>query len=250
MAERGRARTTIKLTRGQLALCLDRAMAAELVEKNVARLALMPVGIKPSKQKRESMTVAQARALLDAAKGERLEALFVTAILLGLRPGELLGLRWRNVDFDGATLRVSHALHRDGTFGDTKTAESMAVLDMPAPVLDALRAHKAKQATERLAAKHWTETDAVFATKAGTPTDDSNLRRLNARLCEKAGLGKWTPHEYRHTAGSLLLDAGVSREEVRRVLRHKNQRMLDEVYGHEVRPSVSAAVGPMEALFS
>jgi integrase len=249
MADRGRARNTIKLTRGQLCLCLDRALAAGLVDRNVARLALMPNGISPSKQKRESMTVDQARALLKAAKGERLEALFVTALLLGLRPGELLGLRWSDVDFDRAKLRISSALHRDGTFGPPKTPESVATLDMPVPVADALRAHRVRQSAEQLKAHRWTDTDAVFATRVGTPTDDSNLRRVNARLCEKAGLGKWTPHEYRHTAGSLLLDAGVPREDVRRVLRHKNLRMLDEVYGHEVRPSVDAAVAPMERLF-
>ena len=81
------------------------------------------------------------------------------------------------------------------------------------------------------------------------PTSHGTLRRINKRICLAAGLGRWTPHEYRHTAGSLLLDAGVSREDVRRVLRHKNMRMLDEVYGHEVRPSVAAAVDPMEAMF-
>ena len=250
MAEAGLSRNTIKHTRGQLALALDRALANGLVTHNAARLSEMPAGIQPSKQKRESMTPAQARALLAAAKGERLEALFVTALLLGLRPGELLGLRWRDVDFDRKTLSVEHGLQRDGTFGRLKTEESRAMLDMPGPVVEALKAHKARQAIERLkAGKGWRDTDAVFATRVGTPTDDSNLRRLNRRLCEKAGLGKWTPHEYRHTAGSLLLDLGVPREEVRRVLRHKNLRMLDEVYGHEVRESVNAAVGPMEQLF-
>jgi integrase len=116
-------------------------------------------------------------------------------------------------------------------------------------VVDALRAHKARQAAERLRTNLWVDHDIVFASRRGTPTADTTLRRMNADICDKAGLGKWTPHEYRHTAGSLLLDAGVSREEVRRVLRHKNQRMLDEVYGHEVRPTVNAAVAPMERIF-
>ena len=114
MAEQGLARATIKHTRGQLALALDRALAIGLVNRNAARLAQMPAGIKPSKQKREAMTVDQARALLAAAEGERLGALFVTALMLGLRPGELLGLRWADVDFDAGTITVSHALHRDG----------------------------------------------------------------------------------------------------------------------------------------
>lgn len=250
MAEDGKARGTIKHTRGQLVLALNWALSLGLVTHNAAAVSSMPVGIKPSKQKRESMTVREAKALLSAAKGERLEALFVTALLLGLRPGELLGLRWADVDFDRGTISVSYALHRDGTFGDLKTDDSDGVVRTPAPVLDALRSHRARQATERLRARRWTETDAVFATRVGTPTDDSNLRRVNARLCRKAGLGKWTPHEYRHTAASLLLDLGVPREEVRQVLRHKNMRMIDEVYGHDIRPVVGTqAAAAMDRLF-
>ena len=248
-ARAGLARQSIKHLRNQFALALDWALARDLVKANVARVTDMPTGIRPSKQKRESMTREQARALLAAVKTERLEALFVTAILLGLRPGELLGLRWHDVDFERRKIGINHSLKRDGTFGSLKNEDSAGVLDMPALVVEALRAHKARQATEQLAAKRWTDTDAVFATRVGTPTDDSNLRRMTKRICHRAGLGKWTPHEFRHTAGSLLLDAEVPRENVRRVLRHKNMRMIDETYGHEVRPSVDAAVEPMEQIF-
>jgi integrase len=249
LAKEGLARGTIKHIKGQLALVLDHAAGADLVDRNVARAALMPTGIKASKQKRESMTVDEARALLEAVKGHRLEALFKTALMLGLRPGELLGLRWSDVDLEAGTITVSGSLQRDGSIGPPKTAESKATLEAPAPVLEALSAHKASQAQERLRASQWEDHDVVFASRRGTPTMDSTLRRLNAQICERAGLGKWTPHEWRHTAASLLLDAGVSRSEVARVLRHKNERMLDETYGHSIRPTVDAAVAPMESIF-
>ena len=250
MAAEGLSRRTIKGVRGVLCEILDHAGSEERVDRNVARLSLMPAGIQPSGQKRESMTLDEARALLEAVRGERLEALFVTALMLGLRPGELLGLRWADVDLDKATIAINGSLQSDGTVGATKTAESVAVLDAPAPVIDALRAHKARQAQERLKAKRrWPVNDIVFASRVGTPTSHGTLRRINKRICLAAGLGKWTPHEYRHTAGSLLLDAGVDREDVRRILRHKNLRMMDQVYGHEVRPSVDAAVAPMERIF-
>jgi integrase len=250
MAHAGLSRATIKGVRGVLCQMLDQAGVEERVDKNVARLAIMPAGIQPSIQKRESMTLDEARAMLAAVRGERLEALFVTALMLGLRPGELLGLRWADVDFEEATIYVNGSLGADGMVGDTKTEESKQTLEAPGLVLDALRAHKVRQAQERLkASKPWPDNDMVFASRVGTPTSHGALRKINKRICEAAGLGKWTPHEYRHTAGSLLLDAGVHREDVRRILRHKNMRMIDQVYGHEIRPTVSAAVGPMEELF-
>ena len=204
MANDGLSRATIKGVRGVLCQMLSQAGVEERVDKNVARLSIMPAGIQPSNQKRESMTVDEAKAMLDAVRGERLEALFVTALMLGLRPGELLGLRWADVDFDAGTIFVNGSLGRDGTVGDTKTEESVATLEAPQPVLDALRAHKVRQAAERLrAARAWPENDIVFASRVGTPTSHSALRKINQRICAAAGLGRWTPHEYRHTAGSL-----------------------------------------------
>ena len=249
LASDGLAHRTIKGVRGVLCQMLDRAVAEERVERNVAEASTMPAGIQASGQKRESMTLVQAKALLAAVKGHRLEALFVTALMLGLRPGELLGLRWADVDLDAATIRISGSLRNDGTIGPPKTEASTATLDAPAPVVEALRAHKAIQAAERLRWKCWVDHGIVFASRRGTPTSHSTLRRLNEQICAAADLGKWTPHEWRHTAASLLLDYGVSREDAARILRHTNTRMLDEVYGHPLRPSIDSAVAPMESMF-
>jgi integrase len=251
LAAKGLARSVIAKVRNVLGQVLDQAIAEERVDRNVARAAEMPAGIDPSAgHKRESMTVDEAKAFLEAVRGERLEALFVTALMMGLRPGELLGLRWDDVDLDARTISITGSLRTDGTIGRPKTKTSRGVLEAPGPVVEALRAHKARQAAERLKAKgSWTETGAVFASKVGTPTSHGTLRRMNRRICETAGLGRWTPHEWRHTAGSLLLDAGVDREDVARVLRHKNTRMLDDIYGHAIRPTIGGAVGPMEAIF-
>jgi integrase len=175
-----------------------------------------------------SLTPEQARKLLAAAQRDRIGNLVVVGLMLGLRPGELCGLRWCDVDLDGGVLTVRQARRRergpDGrerlSFAEPKTPRSKRSLRMPAPVLEALHRQRAQQARERLrAGSAWQDHDLVFATTVGTAVNPSNLRRDFARLTIGAGLGPWTPNELRHSAGSLLSAAGVRLEEVADVLR-------------------------------
>jgi integrase len=107
-----------------------------------------------------------------------------------------------------------------------------------------------RQVEERLAAgSAWVDLDLVFTTTIGTPINPSNLRRSFRRVTDAAGLGRWHPHELRHSAASLLSAAGVPLEVVADVLGHDGTRMTALVYRHAVSPTVSAAVAPMESLF-
>lgn len=126
--------------------------------------------------------------------------LVVVGLMLGLRPGELCGLRWRDVDLDGGTLHVRQSRKRergpDGrdvlSFGEPKTAKSRRSLTMPAPVVAALQRQRALQARARLVVgAAWLDHDLVFANAIGAPIDPSNLRRAFARLTKRAGLGAW-----------------------------------------------------------
>jgi integrase len=262
MAERGKAYSTISQAKMVLAEIIDFALAEEMIDRlaNVARLAEMPDEIQPSRQKRQAMTLEQAQAFLAAAKGHRLEALFITALMMGLRPGELLGLKWEDIDFTAGTVQIQRALHRHAVpeedqlgspkLGPTKTKGSVATLQAPAPVLAALMDHGLKQQIEPGRYKTWVDHGVVFASRRGTPILHENLWSLTQRLSEKAGIGKWTPHEFRHTATSLMLDANVDREEIRRNQRWETMQMLDR-YAHDIRPvrGVEAAAA-MERIFS
>jgi integrase len=191
--------------------------------------------------------------LLAAARGDRLEALYVTGLMPGLRPGELLGLAWDDVALHAATLQVRRSLkrERDGLrVAELKTARSRRALDLPAPVVEALRAHHRRQAEERLVAgPEWDDHGLVFTNAFGRPMDPSNLRREFAKLTERAGLGRWHPHELRHSTASLLSAAGVPLEHIADVLGHDGTRMTAQVYRHAVAPTVAAGVAPMECLF-
>lgn len=125
----------------------------------------MPAG--PVKRSR-SLTVE--KAVLKAAEKDRLQALYVTGLILGLRPGELLALSWSNLDLEKGTLKVTQPLKREHdrlSLGETTTASSRRTLTMPTKVVSALRAHKTAQAAERLKAAAWTDEDLVFCNAIG-----------------------------------------------------------------------------------
>lgn len=254
------ARNTVGRVRTALVTALRWAVRRELVTRNVAEIAEMPPGARAPKQGR-SLTIEQARELLDAAASHRLGALITVGLMLGLRPGELCGLRWIDVDLDEGVLTVNQARKREYQseegrrtevllFGDPKTPRSRRSLDMPAPVVAALRAHSRRQAAERLkAGSLWGDHGLIFATSIGTPISPSNLRRDVSAITTEAGLGHWSPNELRHSAGSLLSAAGVPLEQIADVLGHTDTRMLERVYRHPVKKTVSAAAEPMERMF-
>ncbi len=250
-AEAGAARNTLLRLKTVLGRALRDAERRGKVARNVAALVDTPPG---GRRKSRTLRPDQAVALLKATKGDRLEALYVTGLMLGLRPGELCGLRWEDVDVEAAVLHVRHArLEHKGRvvgLGDLKTARSRRTLNLPAPVVAALRRHRATQAAERLAAgEAWVDTGLVFTSTIGTAISSANLRRDFDALTRRAGLGHWTPRELRHSAASLLSAAGVPLELVSDVLGHDGTRMTAEVYRHAVKPTVDAAVAPMERLF-
>jgi integrase len=251
LATAGYSKSTMVRVHGEIARILRFAERRGKVMRNVATLVDVPAG--PKKQG-GSLTVVQAKTVLDAAVDDRLEALYMTGLLMGLRPGELLGLPWTAVDFDAERLRVHQSLKREHNklvLGEPKTLRSRRTLDMPRLVVDVIKAHRDRQDVERVdAGAAWIETGLVFTTTLGTPIDPSNLRREFDKLTRKAGIGHWHPHELRHSAASLLSAAGVPIEQISDVLGHEGPRTTAAVYRHLVNPSVSAGKAPMDALFT
>lgn len=251
MATDGKSRRSVGRVRTYLGQALAVAERRGKVARNVARLAELPETEVPTP--RRALTKQQATALLTAARDDRLEALFVTGLMLGLRPGELCGLRWTDVDIGHRRIDIATALRRERGqlfLGDVKTRRSRRSLALPAPVIDALRAQRRSQLHERLVAGGaWTDTGLVFTTELGTPIDPSNLRRVFDRLTRQAGLGHWSPNELRHSAASLLSAAGVPLEVIADVLGHTSTRMLEQHYRHPVKPAIDAHVDAMNRLF-
>ncbi len=202
---------TIQYMHSVLRAALNQAVRWRMVHYNAAAMDSPPRG---ARLEAKVLTPEDARRLLDAARGDRLEALYSVALALGLRQGEALGLKWSDIDFDAGVLRVRRAaqrIPRQGTqLVETKTPRSRRTLVMPPVVISALRAHRARQILERLAAgPHWVELDLVFASQLGTLADGPNVTHRFHRLLNKAGLPAMRFHDLRHACASLLLVQGV-----------------------------------------
>jgi integrase len=258
LEDEGRSANTRRLARSVLRRALRWAEAEGMVARNVAAIAS---GVRIGTTEGRTLTPVEARQLLASVEGHHLEAAFTVALALGLRRGELLGLAWSDVELDAtpARLTVRRALKRlpaGLVVEDTKTRGSRRTVHQPAPVVEALRVHRRRQAEERLAAgplwvKRPLGVDLVFRTPLGTAVDPDNFRNLTYKVTEAAGLGRWSPHELRHSAASLLLAQGVPLKVVSETLGHASIRITADVYGHLLEPAKAEAADAMErALWS
>jgi integrase len=245
--DEGYSVSTVGRMRSVLMQAIAEAQRWDLVGRNVAAISRGPRG---SRAEGRTLTMEQARTLLAFLKGDPYEALFVTVLGLGLRRGEALGLRWSDVDLESRTLTVRHALTRRKSglvLGEVKTRQSRRSLNLPEPVAKVLVAHRADQHRRQLAAAVWDESDHVFTTGEGGPLDPRNIYRTFVRICDRAGLGHWHPHELRHSAASIMLAAGVPLEVVSNILGHSSIRITADVYGHIMAPQRQAAADKMAA---
>jgi integrase len=183
------------------------------------------------------LTADQARAVLTAAQGRRNAARWSVALALGLRQGEALGLAWEAFDLDAATLTVRQALQRQPGGGlvlvPPKSRAGRRTIPMPGQLVEALRAHRVAQATERLAAgSMWTDSGKVFTGPTGKPVDPRADHREWQRLLVKAGVRTARLHDARHTAATLT--QGVSARVVMELLGHSQITLTLGTYTHVV----------------
>jgi integrase len=212
------------------------AMQRGKVRRNVAAL------VQPPSVRREEvrpLTADQARAVLTAAQGRRNAARWSVALALGLRQGEALGLAWESVDLDASTVTVRQALQRQPSGGlvlvPPKSRAGRRTIPMPGQLVEALRAHRVAQATERLAAGSvWTDSGMVFTGPTGKPVDPRADHREWQRLLRKACVPAARLHDARHTAATLLLAQGVPARVVMELLGHSQITLTLGTYTHVV----------------
>ena len=205
-----------------------------MVARNVAALVDRP---KQVRHEIKPLTPEQARAFLEEAKGTRFEALFILALTTGMRQGELLGLRWQDVDLDGSRLHIRQTLCSHGgklTFGEPKTHRSQRAITLGAATVAGLRSHRIRQAEERLAAgPAWQDYGLVFTTRVGTPVEASNLvNREFKPLLREAGLPTIRFHDLRHSCATYLLSRNKHIKKVQELLGHSQSGITMDTYSH------------------
>jgi integrase len=265
-ARAGYSRATLVKHRSVLGQALRWGVKRRYLTWDPASLAELPpadvfAAAKPKQTRTpRALTADEAKKFLAAAairndgENRRNGAALAVALTTGLRPGELLALAWDDLDLDNGVLSVRRAWK--GTkasrhLGDPKTKGSVRSIDLAPPVVTALVVHRRTQLAERLRSQRWnSDLDLVFATKHGDAIDPANLRRLCTEVADEAEVGHVTPYDLRHTATSLLSEAGVRNEELADLLGHVDTRMVERHYRHRLSSSVGVAAGPMAELLA
>ena len=203
------------------------------VARNVSKLADAP---KVEQAEISPFDPNEARLFVKAISGERLEALYLLAIAIGLQQAEILGLSWKDIDFDKSQCIVRKTLQRiDGEFRfvEPKTTRSRRTLALPDIVITSLKEHKGRQVGEMLVAgDNWENSDLVFTDLSGKPLADSVVRRRFYRILEGAGLRRQRFHDLRHACASLMISQGVPSREVMETLGHSTIAMTLNRYAH------------------
>ncbi len=251
--DEGLASRTVEYIHTTLNKALKQAVKWQLVSRNVAEAVTAP-----RSRKREMLTLdrEQTRRLLTTAKGDRLEALYVLAVTAGLRQGELLGLRWADIDLEAGTLTVKRSLRyeKDGPYyTEGKRDRSRRRVELGASTVAAIKAHRKRQNEERLAyAGLWEDCDLIFPDENGRPIRARNLARRFQQLLKRAGFENLglTFHGLRHTCATLMLLSDVPVKVVSERLGHADVALTLRVYSH-VLPGMqkNAADGLDEMLF-
>ena len=179
----------------------------------------------------------QSRALLAAISADELEALYVLALTTGMRQGELLALKWRDLDLDGGQLHVRTTVRKlrgQFLYAPPKTKRSRRAVALTSMAVEALERHRLRQAEMQSAAgSAWQEHDLVFSDALGCPLEGRYVLRHHFRpLLRRAGLPVIRFHDLRHTTATLLLAQGVHPKVVSEMLGHTTIGITLDIYSH------------------
>jgi integrase len=233
---------------------LKQAVHDGLIPRNVTE------AVKPPQLQREEMrplTPEQAKTLLETARAEddRLEALYVMAVTTGLRQGELLGLKWDDVDLEAGTLQVRRTLTtaKGGpVLSAPKTKGSRRSVKLSQTALQALRSHLERQLREiDRAGSLWRENGLIFASEVGEPLDRRYITTHRFKpLVKRAGLPEIRFHDLRHTCATLLLSKNVNPKVVSEMLGHATIAITLDTYSHVLPDMQDSAATAMDGALS
>ena len=229
----GLAAKTVRHSHTVLRRALADAERLGLVSRNAAAAAKAPAVVD---KEQSTWTPAELSAFLSSVADHRLFAAFVLSATTGMRRGELLGLRWRDVDLDSgrvSSVRTITTVNCQPIETSTKTNKSRRRVALDGATVEVLRAHRERQAVERKAAgSAWQETGLVFTLEDGSAIHPDRFSRWFSRLVDVAGLPHIRLHDLRHTHATLALQAGVHPKVVSERLGHATVGITLDLYSH------------------
>lgn len=240
--------STVRLVSIVLAQGLDRAIKDHLLAINPAK------GIERPKGKKKSVTPytsSELKELLKALENHRLFAYFRLLAYSGARRGEVLALRWSDLDFDKGTLSISKNRTRIGKTvieqDSTKGGDGKRFIQIDSETLRIIKKHRADQIGERMkAGSAWKEQNYIFTQTTGDPLDPSTPYQLFKKVAKKIGLRSESLHSIRHLHATELLNSGVSVHLVKDRLGHSDISTTLRIYAH-IRPEQKQEVADLFA---
>jgi integrase len=235
---------------------LKQALKNQLIPRNPAEATTLP---RQPKREIRVLTPEEEQRFLAALEKERLGALFLLALWTGLRRGELLGLKWQDVDIKAGVLNVRRSLVRvqlekgetELRFQEPKTAAGRRTVPLPPGIVAALKVHKARQAQERLqAGPCWQNGGLVFCHKDGRPIDPSWVTKNFHRLLKAAKVKDTNFHALRHTFATRLLELGENPKVTQKMLGHSSIEMTLDTYSHVLPSLERQAAEKLEGLLA
>jgi integrase len=244
-----------RLIRGchmRLSQALSQGVRFGLVATNVCASVAPP---RLSSTKPRVWNQKEAATFLEASRSDWLHPLWHLLLLEGMRRGEALGLRWRDINFERGTAHIVQTVAPNKADRGqaiiqerTKTRAGARTVRLTASTLDILKEHRTKQLERRLAASEWEDTDLVVCTSKGTPINPNNVSRSFAALLGQIGLPRIRVHDLRHTAATLLLLAGVPAKVVSERLGHATVAITLDLYSHVLPDMQDRAADAMDRL--
>jgi integrase len=248
----GLSAATVKHINATLRAALSQAQRWQLVHQDAAKLVTLPRSVR---YQAKILTPDQANQLMQAIVGHRHEALFTVALTMGLRRGEILGLRWCDVDLEKGSLEVSHSLERVKAEGlrlsEPKSDQAKRKLRIPQICLKILASHRSDQDRQRQwAGSKWHNDDFVFTTSIGTPVQPDHLSRDFPAVLAAANLPRVRFHDLRHSCASLLFFLGVHPKLVQETLGHSTFQLTMDTYSHMIPALRNEVADRMDEIFA
>ncbi|MBA3823346.1 MAG: site-specific integrase [Ktedonobacterales bacterium] len=223
------------------------------VQRNILDVVTPP---RRAKTQMQTLTEEQVHQLLDVIEGDRFEALYILALSTGMREGELLGLRWKDINLERASLQLQVSLQRSGNtyiLAEPKTDHSRRRIGLARHAVEALRRHRVRQNEERLRlGAAWDDSfDLVFPNGIGRPIQPHIIGQTQFhRHLEKAGLPQIRFHDLRHTVATLLLQRGINAKVVSEMLGHSNISITLGIYAHVTPHMQETAIMAIDLILS
>ncbi|MFE3182526.1 tyrosine-type recombinase/integrase [Streptomyces violascens] len=239
---------TAKESHRVLRSALSAACREEMITRNVAKLVEPP---RAEARELRPWTLDETLDFLATARTDPLYVAFVLAIAMGLRRGEIVGLRWSDVDLDNRVLYVRNQTQRRRgvLYDDDPKSRRRRAVPLPALCIAPLRWHRMRQAAARTrAGERWQESGYVFTTRHGRQVEPRNVYRSFTRVAQDAGLRVIRLHDARHGTATLLTAAGVAPRVVMEILGHSQISITMDVYTHVVRDTQREAMSHMDRL--